>query len=86
MFIMGTLSLTIFSRIWLLQCQGQYLRAINWLMTLCLMLCDFRIDGMRVFGDPIAPIKHLSLSEPSTDRDIDNCMLAKITKVVGMPY
>lgn len=37
-----------------------------------------RIDGMKVRGDPIAPIKHLYLSEPSTDRDLDNHTLQKI--------
>lgn len=39
-----------------------------------------KIEGMRVFGDPLAPCKHLSLLEPSDDRDIDNRTLEKIAQ------
>ncbi|KAL4237039.1 Serine palmitoyltransferase 1 [Mactra antiquata] len=39
-----------------------------------------KIEGMRVVGDPVAPIKHFSLSEPSDDRDLDNRSLEKITQ------
>jgi hypothetical protein len=37
---------------------------------------------MRVLGDKVAPIKHLSLSELSDDRDIDSRTLEKITEEV----
>lgn len=39
-----------------------------------------KIEGMRVLGDPVAPVKHFSLSEPSDDRDIDSRTLEKITQ------
>ena len=38
---------------------------------------------MMVVGDPIAPIKHLCLSEPSADRDLDNHTLQKIADQVS---
>ena len=37
---------------------------------------------MMVRGDPVAPIKHLYLSEPSADRDLDNHTLQKIADKV----
>ena len=37
-----------------------------------------------VVGDPIAPIKHLCLSEPSADRDLDNHTLQKIADQVTL--
>lgn len=37
-----------------------------------------KIDGMKVVGDPIAPIKHLCISRPSLERDMDNHTLQKI--------
>ena len=46
----------------------------------------FRIQGMRVQGDPLAPIKHLCLSEPSKDRDLDNQTLQKIADQVSKCY
>ncbi|XP_052776848.1 serine palmitoyltransferase 1-like [Mya arenaria] len=39
-----------------------------------------KIEGMRVMGDPIAPIKHFSLAEPSDDRSIENRTIEKIAK------
>ncbi|XP_052255096.1 serine palmitoyltransferase 1-like [Dreissena polymorpha] len=39
-----------------------------------------KIEGMRVMGDKVAPIKHLSLAEPSDDRSLDNRTIEKITQ------
>ena len=36
-----------------------------------------------VRGDPLAPIKHLCLSEPCVDRDLDNQTLQKIADQVS---
>jgi len=44
-----------------------------------------RIEGMRVLGDKIAPIKHLSLAEPSDDRSLDNHTIERITQEVSHP-
>lgn len=42
----------------------------------------YRIEGMRVMSDPIAPIQHFSLLEPSDDRSIDNTTIERITQEV----
>ena len=38
---------------------------------------------MKLVGDPISPIKHLCLCEPSVDRDLDNHTLQKIADQVN---
>lgn len=39
-----------------------------------------KIEGMKVYGDPIAPIKFVKLAEPSDDRDIDAHTIERITE------